>query len=265
MARSAMKRPHRLHQRLRGLLAVIALTVPLMAACGGGENSSSAGGQEKNRPLTIDEAAALAQVLFLNYELGGADFRATSISAPGGAQVQLQGVIDWKNHTGRTAVQVQIPDTQINEVYWQQMLVAERRPSLDAILMGLGTASPPVLVRAPNMNLRLDQILGVITGLATQQPENAQLILQNPGSQFVRNDSLHGEDVMVLRYGKRSLYWIVLESGRLARFEGNSAKGDLPLIVDFPSTGPRSVNFPTEDQFVRPDQLGELSNVLSTW
>jgi len=242
-------------------LVVVTVFSLLLISCGDDSTTAS----QENRPLTMEEAAILAQVLYNNYEIGGADFVATSLTEPGGSQVQLQGIIDWRNHIGHAFVQATVPDAQISEVYWQQSFAAERRPTFDQVLMGRGTGPEPVLVRAPNMNLRLDQMLGVITGLATQQPENAQLILQNPTAEFVRNDTLSGSDVMVLRYGERSLYWVATDSQRLMRFEGNNKNGTLPIIIDFPEAGERTVDFPAEDRFITQADLGELSGLITTW
>ena len=242
-------------------LIVLSVTSTVLVSCG--DNSSDA--SQENRPLTVDEAGVLAQVLYNNYELGGADFVVTSLTEPGGPQVQLQGIIDWRNHIGQAFVKASLPDAQLSEVYWQTSFAAERRPALDQILMGQGSSPEPFLVQAPNMNLRLDQMLAVVTGLAIQQPENAQLILQNPSTEFVRNDTLAGTDVMVLRYGKRSLYWVAIDSGRLLRFEGNNEQGTLPIIVDLPVAGPRTVDFPTEDHFIAQGDLGELGSVITTW
>jgi hypothetical protein len=225
-------------------LIVLSVTSTVLVSCG--DNSSDA--SQENRPLTVDEAGVLAQVLYNNYELGGADFVVTSLTEPGGPQVQLQGIIDWRNHIGQAFVKASLPDAQLSEVYWQTSFAAERRPALDQILMGQGSSPEPFLVRAPNMNLRLDQMLAVVTGLAIQQPENAQLILQNPSTEFVR-----------------SLYWVAIDSGRLLRFEGNNEQGTLPIIVDLPVAGPRTVDFPTEDHFIAQGDLGELGSVITTW
>ena len=251
------------HRYIATFITLVVMTFfpLLLISCRGDSTTAS----QENRPLTMEEAAILAQVLYNNYEIGGADFVATSLTEPGGSQVQLQGMIDWRNHIGRAFVQATVPDGQISEVYWQQSFAAERRPSLDQVLIGRGAGLEPVLVRAPNMNLRLDQMLGVITGLATQQPENAQLILQNPNAEFVRNDTLSGTDVIVLRFGKRSLYWVATDSQRLMRFEGNNENGNLPIIIDFPEAGMRTVDFPTEDRFVTQADLGELSGLITTW
>jgi len=243
-------------------LVVLPLFSTLLVACGDDDAMKIS---DESRPLTAEEAGTLAQVLYNNYELGGADFVATSVSEPGGSQVYVQGIIDWKTHTGHAGVQTQIPDAQISEVYWQANVVAERRPTFDQILMGRGAPPEPVVVRAPNMNLRLDQMLAVVTGLATQQPENAQLILQNPTAEFVRNDTLWSTDVVVMRYGKRSLYWVDTATGRLMRFEGNNEQGNLPIIVDFPQAGARTIDLPTQDRLITQENLADLNGALTTW
>ena len=51
-------------------------------------------------------------------------------------------------------------------------------------------------------------LLAVLTGLAAKNPENSQLILQTEGSSYIRNDVLRDQPVVLLRYGKRSIYWI---------------------------------------------------------
>jgi len=39
----------------------------------------------------------------------------------------------------------------------------------------------------------------------------------------------------------------------------------LPIIVDLPVAGPRTVDFPTEDHFIAQGDLGELGSVITTW
>ena len=55
---------------------------------------------EAERPLNIDEASILADVLWRNHEAGGAHFRLVAKSGTGEGDIAIEGDIDWVKHLG---------------------------------------------------------------------------------------------------------------------------------------------------------------------
>lgn len=232
--------------------------VCVVAACGGGDDTSP-------QPLSADQAARLAQAGFNNLLAGGADFEATSamLSDAGNRTVLLSGVIDWQRHAGRAMVSISGPDDGITEVYWTEDAVYERWPESDATVSATGGPARPWIVRAPQPQTRqLDRLLGIILGLALEQPENALLIQQREGSAFVREDELRSRPVEVLRFGTRSSYWLALDDASMLRFEGNSSVGTSPTVVDFLRFGTIAVEPPPDGDVVPVESLSGLYAAL---
>lgn len=200
----------------------------------------------------------MAELLYSNYTDKGASFVANTVVANGGAQVTVQGDIDWVNHQGTASVSSTSSDATLTGVIWAENVVLERRPTLDQILVGMGLAPDPLIARAPNMNSRLDQLIGVIVGLAAEQRDNAQLILQKEGSAFLRDDVLRGRDVKVVRYGTRNIYWIDSETGRMLRLEATSEGAGLPVVVDILERKPVKVTSPDPARVVAATDISEI-------
>jgi hypothetical protein len=209
-------------RRVLLLLVCIALS-----ACGGNDGSGAP------RQLTQDEASRLAGAAFLNHRSGGSAFEVTTLSAVGGQRLTLSGVVDWSHNRGVASVDIAGGGSTLVAVAWEQNVVAERRPADEETLAREGLPPGAWIGRLADQRRRIDQVIAVVTGLATKRPENAVLIRQEEGSSFMRNDTLRGTAVEVLRYGQRSIFWIDVATGRMLRFEGNDTEGTLPIIVDF--------------------------------
>ena len=240
-----------------GLIVLSGCMIASLVSCG---SSSS---KEMARPLTQQEAANLAQSLHLNYVKGGAAFTVSTVIAPGQGALQVSGAIDWKNHIGNASVSADESNSTLTGIAWLSKIVAERRPSFDNQLLKFGAAQPLAIVRKPNMNRRIDQVISIIMGLAAEQPENSQLILQKPGSVFLRDDALRGVDVQVLRYGKRNVFWIAEDTGLLLRFEGSNELGNQPILIDFREHGPQDVSFPAKKYWVDAESDDEIMQLTS--
>jgi len=207
--------------------AILAATTVLSSACS--DDAETVVGE---RALTFEEASLMAEVLYRNHEGGGARFVVNTLTAPGGDQLTLQGEIDWTTHTGWADVITSAVDASVTGVWWSDTSVLERRPSIDVLLAGIGHPGATLIARPVDLQRRLDQVMAIVTGLAAEQRDNAQLIMQTEGSAFVRNDTLRGRPVLVLRYGTRNLYWIDTETGDMLRLEATSREGGLPTLVD---------------------------------
>lgn len=209
----------------------------------------------------------LAEALYGNFEVGGATFEATASGEPGQGSFTLRGEVDWVDHGGIADVLGGSGSAPVTAVVWEQESVGERRPALDPVLLGqVPPGQAPVLMRTPDpAGRRLDQVIGVVTGLASPQRDNAQLVAQTPGSAFLRDDVLRGREVVVLRFGERSIYWLDRTTGEMLRFEGSDAQGRFPLVVDVLERGPRTVTFPSGASPVDVTQVPQLdAGVLST-
>jgi len=146
----------------------------------------------------------------------------------------------------------------ITEVYWEETFILERRPAMDAIVSGLGGPSAPWIARRPDPATRqLDRLIGLIVGLASEQPDNALLVQQKEGSEFMRNDTLRDTSVEVLRYGNRNIYWLDAANGSMLRFEGNSAAGNAPVVIDILERKAVDAPRPVESDVVPVDQVAE--------
>ncbi|MFN5602302.1 MAG: hypothetical protein ACK48T_09310, partial [Acidimicrobiaceae bacterium] len=122
----------------------------------------------------------------------------------------------------------------------------------------LPTVNSPVLVRKPDaVKRRLDQILAIVTGLSSQTPDNAQLLLQMEGSAFIRTDELRNRQAIVLRYGKRTVFWLDKETKTLLRFEGNNSTNQYPVVVDFLDFGRKVVQGPQASSLVNIANYGD--------
>ncbi|MFN8021054.1 MAG: hypothetical protein U0Q03_05940 [Acidimicrobiales bacterium] len=228
--------------QLARLLAA-GLALMLVAACGGDDAPASS-----ERPLTDDEAAMLAGALFTNYDRGGADVT-LAVQVGNGASLSVQGEIDWSTHRGHALVSATGVETGVREVYWSDDAVLEARDDLGPLLAQAGLPDAPWVAREPDpAGRQLDQALALLTGLASQQRDNPLLIQQQPGSAFVRDDTLRGTPVVVLRYGDASVYWLSADDGRMLRFESNNSDGDRPVVVDVLGFRDVSVDGPPVDQ-----------------
>lgn len=231
-----------------------------IAACGGNAVS-------QERPLTSDEASFLAEVLSRNYEAGGASFRLSAPAGMEGGTITIEGDIDWVNHQGGARVLGGAKPHPVAQVWWNQKTVGERRPTLDReILTRFPEMKNPILARPPDTSKRrLDQLLAIITGLVSKTPENSQLILQTEGSAFVRKDVLRERGVLVVRYGKRTTFWLDEESKELLRFEGSDSTSQFPVVIDFFQLGQRNLSLPRDVQVVNlPDHAELLAMVPSS-
>jgi hypothetical protein len=123
---------------------------------------------------------------------------------------------------------------EVLAVAWTREAVAEQR-----------TLGEPFLLRGVDTAGRtVDRLIAIVLGLATERPDNAQLMLQKPDAGWVRRDVLRGTEVEVLRYSERTLLWVDAASGTLLRFESRAQQGDAPVVVDLLTLGPVRIELP---------------------
>lgn len=241
-------------------LAAVVLVV--LAACGGGQSDATSTTVPGPAPLTDDQAARLAQSGFANLQSGGAVFEAYSAFLVGEPRetVSMYGEVDWAGHTGRVIVRSEGGrDASVAEVYWTKDTVFERRPAMDVLVEARGGPAQAWIARPAEPSTRqLDRLIGLVAVLASEQPDNALLIQQTEGSSYLRDDVLRDTPVEVLRYGTRNMHWLSQTDGLLMRFEGNSAGGTAPTIIDILERRAVEVPAPPEADVVLAASLGEL-------
>jgi hypothetical protein len=233
----------------------------MISACGGDDRSIS-----EPSPLTNDQAARLAQAGYSNTLAGGAEFEANSafLGVEPSETVRLVGVVDWENHVGRAMVSTTGSNIGLTEVYWDENTVLERWPGMDELVPSLGGPQQAWIARSPEPEVRqIDRLIALIVGLALEQPENAILLQQTEGSAFLRDDVLRGQEVEVLRYGTRNVYWLAADDGSMMRFEGNSASGSAPTVIDFLAFGRVDVERPDDRDVLPASAIPEIYSAFA--
>ena len=229
---SGRRRMHAVKQCVRAITCIAVL-----ASCSGTNGDAS-------RPLNRTEAETLAQVLYRNYEAKGAVFELSTRALSGSGTVTLSGMVNWENHSGVAVVNgYGAGDGVVEAIAWTANAIAEKRPAWADRLMGKDPQSffaRPVAIDSQ----QLDRLVAVVVGLAGTQPENAQLILQNEGAQFVRTDTLRNTEAIVLRYSPKLLYWCDAQTGQMLRMEATDSTGTWPIVVDIVKTGPQEIPLP---------------------
>lgn len=244
----------------REFLATVVPLAALVACKGDGDGGGpSAATTTPVTGLTDEHAAAMANVLFDNYDDKGATFAAVAASTVTSERIDMGGEIDWVNHRGHAVVQATGTEAGVTEVYWHDTAVLERRPQLAELLTSLGRPVTNFVAREPDPAGRdIDRILALVTGLASQQRDNPLLIAQTPGSKFVRTDTLRETSVQVLRFGERNLYWLAIDDGRLLRFEGNNETGNRPVVIDIIDRAVQEIAGPMASDVATIEQLGDI-------
>lgn len=223
-----------------------------LAACGGDGDAADGA-----RPLTRDEWSLLAGTHFQNHDRGGATFQ-LAVQVGEGATINLQGRIDWREHLGYAQVSGRGVETGVREVYWSDDAVLEARDDLAPLLAQAGVSAGPWVVREPDpAGRQLDQALALVTGLASEQRDNPQVLQQQAESAFVRDDTLRDVDVVVLRYD-RLTYWLAADDGRMVRFESNNSSGTRPTVFDVLSFEEVMIEGPPVDQVTDVAEIAEI-------
>ena len=177
----------------RWFTAVFVTLALVAGACG-----SSPSTKEGARPLTSEEASTLANSLYLNWQDGGATFTANAALSVTHASITMKGDVDWRSGNGHAVVNMNGADAGLTEVWWNPTTVIEYWPMIESLLPGLGSTGVSFVSRGPDPEHRLvDRVIAVVNGLASKERENAVLIQQKSGSEFVRGDELRGITVDV--------------------------------------------------------------------
>jgi hypothetical protein len=232
-----MKRLRRSRRHVVAAIVIVA-TLAAVTSCG-----AATGSGDSRRALTADEAEMLAGALYQNFERSGGDFDLAAQIAPG-ATINLSGEVDWAGHLGHATVAGRGTETGVGEVYWSDSTVLERRDDLNAVLAASDRPGIVFVARPIDRTRPLDQLLAAVTGLASEQRDNALLIRQDAANVFVRADTLRGTAVVVLAFGATTTYWLDVGDGSMLRLEGDNGAGTRPLVLDIAEHGERSIEQP---------------------
>jgi hypothetical protein len=235
-----------------GLARIMGLGL-LLAAMGCGGSS----GEDGPRRFNDDDATLLANALFSNYESGGGTFRIVVQVAPG-ASIAMEGVVDWKNHRGHATVVGQGKEEGVQEVYWSETSVLERRDAVNAVLAQTGRDGITFVARPVDTSRYLDEVIASVAGVASQQRDNPQLLQQSEESEYLREDVLRDVPVTVLRYDKLTTYWLAADDGRMLRLEGNNTPGTRPLVLDILTQGPQTIDGPAVDAVIGVEEIQDI-------
>jgi hypothetical protein len=273
---SYVRRPNRSH--VVSLTMLSALTMLSLSGCGSSKPVESAVAATtsvvEGKALTVAEATTLSRLLFQNYDNGGAD---VLIDVPYGTQstIQIEGVVDWKSHTGRAEVKViKLDGTLVSTstVYWRDLydsrkaIVATTLDGLTEAMTAKGSPGIKYVARPFSDGSPLDRVLRYLDGLATTQAENPLLIRQDAKAQSlgVENIQSGGTEVnaTALRYGK-SRYWADPKGGRLLQASAPLAGLTSETVFHFTEHGPKVVDLPRAEEVVDASTIPELYGELT--
>lgn len=219
------------------LIAVLALALGACSSSGSSGSAGSLGGPTPTvRGLTQDDAALLAQTLYKNTEQKGASFTLTTAFA-GGPPVRMQGALGWAANRGEATVT--IGSAPAFAVSWGANAVLEQHPGLASALGAVQPGATWVARPANDQEVPLDRLLKLLSGLATNQPDNPTLVQQQQTG-FVRKDTVAGHAVEVLRYGARNVYYVGTDDGLLYRLEAYLNGFTAPTVIELSAWGPQT-------------------------
>jgi hypothetical protein len=184
--------------------------------------------------LTDAQSSALSQVLVRNYDAGGAEFVADVEYGPG-AQLRLDGVIDWVDHGGLAELTTSVDGQPVErtDVAWTDTEIAVRPSGADD---DDWTFRPADADGVP-----LDRVIALIVASAGPDRDNPLLVAQSE-ARWLRNDSVDGPDgdlaVEVIDGGGRLDFWIGVDDELLYRLDADIEGFDGPTTIDYRSHGP---------------------------
>lgn len=243
---------------MRLLIPAAAVCVAALAVAGCGGSGDSASTAPAERKLTRQEASLLAGALYRNYRTRGARFQAAALAGPGGGTITMVGDVDWKLHQGQAKVISGAGKDRVTEVAWDPSIALEYRPGMVKAIQKVKPQAVLIARQPDRDHRRLDQIIEVITALATTKRENVQLILQRPQARFIREDVLRGTKVVLLRYGPRTTVWVNPKTGQMLRFESSNKDRTAPIVVDIEPNPKVRINPPRPEYVVSAKEIAAL-------
>lgn len=225
--------------RARRALApgALALVVLVAGACSKGDEATSPNASGTTVPvatkLTQEQAAELSQVLFKNFDAGGATVDVV-VPYNGTATFTIHAEVDFKESKGRGTLDTTFTDGRPPE-HQQLAWTAKQAAITDSDGQWQQRLLDPK--RYP-----IDQVLALVNGLASQTRDNPALLRQGP-SQFLRSETVGTTPVDVYQYGEHTT-WFVNDNGVLVRLTAEIPSFGGPVSIDLQNPGTRSVDLP---------------------
>lgn len=228
------------------VLVAVAVLLGLVGCGSSGEGSASSTTVGSGSTPNADDFDRLSLFLLRDRQAGGADLVVRFESS--GEKVVLRGVVDWVDHSGSIEVSSTASDgtnTQPYEVRFSEDRVYEPvAEETQTSLAAGGRAGIEWSSRAPDVEGDpLDRILALLVSFSAEQPDNPALLDQR-GVTVERHEAVGGDDATVYRTKAEALYWVLDDSGVLARFQGTVIGLDGPVTIDLTDHGPRRVEVP---------------------
>ncbi|WP_166868759.1 hypothetical protein [Salinibacterium sp. ZJ70] len=174
----------------RALALTLASFVMLSACAAPAESGGTA------RPVTSAESELLAIARFANFDHGSRRF-ATTVQERG-VELRLQGWVDYPSQLGYAAV---TGDFRSQAMIWTDGVIGiiAREPDAhgDPILPMPALNDPGLALDSMDPTTsRLDALLGIISALGADRPDNP-LLLRQSGALWLRADDIDGTSVSV--------------------------------------------------------------------
>jgi hypothetical protein len=234
---------------LRSRRGAVAVVVLLLAGCGGGSKATPpTTTRSSGSKLTSADALRVAQMLFLNYQSGGAHVSASVDYSPQ-VSVQVAGIVDWPDHSGRLTVTSTFSNGQpqsVQPVVFTEKAVYDPATSAQAsALAAKGHPGVKWLQRLPAPKTRpVDEIIGLIVSLSATRPDNPEIVARQGGLTFDHAEVVAGHQADAYASTKRSTYWVARRGGHLLRFRGLLPGFGGPIEVDLSQFGSTHVAVP---------------------
>lgn len=194
------------------------------------------------RAVTTDEADRLAVARFLNYQEGG---RAVEVAVPSSSgQLTITASVDFTEHVGYGVLRTKgskAPGSQ-GLLQWTPKALALRPEQQPPATQ---PAQPPMGGwqgrRLEAKGSSLDTALLLVLNLASDRPENAQLLKQN-GARWLRTADVDGLECDVFQGPKAEgadrarLFYYLDPTGKMTKVEATFGTTEKPVVVTFDQT-----------------------------
>jgi hypothetical protein len=243
-------------------LPLLLLLVALLAGCSNDATAQRTPGD----PVTSAEAGVLSQVLYANFQQGGADFE---VSAPFAqtAVLTLTGEIDFSRGIGRAQAVTTYTDGQAQQTrtlfftgtdLWQGGV-----PGL-AEALGAAGLPPATYVRRPIATTNpsgtaslLDVLVQMVGRLAARTADDPRSF---DGYTWAGSESINGQLASVFRSGTGARIAVAAESKLLVQYV--TTLQDFDVTITLADQGDREIALPADTDTVDATQHPEITTAL---
>lgn len=245
-----------------------ALLVSALVGCGSDGASSTAptstaGSSPSGEPLTGAQANTMAQLFFRNHSSGGAEF---TIELPSRGQVvaTLEGEVDWVGHVAKGTYAATDGTASASPYVWNPEIVLDGGiEGLEPALAAEGNPGKTWVSRPLDpTRFPLDGVMALVHAIASDRPENPQLIAQGDAA-YLGREVVDGVALDRFRFGTNNTYLVGVEDGLIHLIEARFRSFSDPVIVRITARGPRSVSSPQKEAVVDAGSIPALYEELT--